>query len=171
MKGPQDLLLNENGIKQAKTAGYILKRVLSSSSYDPEYNDNIIISSCLQRAVETATEISNITNVPFVDKESNLNERYYGDYRLLQLKTNAAKLDAKPPDAESPQIFEKRVIKCLIELLNKYHDSQNLIIVSHQKVFQCLNKIFGGNDEQRLNQGGICYFTPSDDNWSIQILD
>ena len=160
LKGPQDLSLNENGMTQAKLAGDMLNQLVSS--------DTIIISSGLKRAIETATEISKITNFPLVDKESNLNERYYGDYRLLQLKTST-NTNTKPPDAESLEIFKNRVLQCLIVILNKYHDSQNLIIVSHQKVFQCINKILGGNDQQRLDQGGICYFIPSDNNWTIKI--
>eukprot|EP00483_Globobulimina_turgida_P004966 UN04976 len=165
LKGPLDLSLNSEGEEQAQKAGDRLQHLL------PKECDNIIVSSTLQRAVETATIISNITNTSRIGKEYDMRERYYGDYRLLiqsnKSQQNEEIFEQTPGDAESKHNFEKRVIKCLEKILTKYEvENCNLVIVSHQKVFQHLNKLFGGG-QQRLNQGGICHFVPRSDGTNI----
>jgi broad specificity phosphatase PhoE len=159
LKGPQDLALNQVGIDQAKKAGVKLQKILSNF-----YNAKIITSS-LQRAVETANNISKITGIPVSAKKESLKERYYGDYRLT--------LDANiiPPDAESTDIFEKRVINALFTTLLENHQSMPLIIVSHQKVFECISE-FLVRRKERLSQGRIGYFMlDSNGFWQLEIIN
>jgi broad specificity phosphatase PhoE len=159
LKGPQDLALNQVGIDQAKQAGVKLQKILSNF-YNPK-----IITSSLRRAVETANKISEITRIPINAQKDGFKERYYGDYRLT--------LDANkiPPDAESTDVFEKRVINALFTTLLENHQSMPLVIVSHQKVFECISE-FLVRRKERLSQGGIGYFVlDSNGFWQLEIIN
>lgn len=114
-----------------------------------------IVSSSLLRAVETAKHIGDITGIRISDTNSqfdNLNERYYGDYRLV------SSIDEIPSDFENEDKFRERVYKGLFEVFLKYKDADPLIIVSHQKVFEYITKLLSGSSDKICN-GEIAYFT------------
>ncbi|MEL6607135.1 MAG: histidine phosphatase family protein [Bacteroidota bacterium] len=110
-----------------------------------------IISSTLRRATETAQEISQGTNIPMVGQEYNLREFYYRDYRLTDDLTKV------PSDAESKVSFRERVVNAMNKVLKKYASS-TLIIVSPQKVFECVRQALVGTVEEKLEPGGIYHF-------------
>ncbi len=157
LKGPQDLSLNNIGIEQAKKAGLFLKNLLKSTNIK-------IVTSTLKRANETGKEVSKLIEIPISETIDGIKERYYGDYRLVSNKKEI------PPDAETPDLFKKRLLKAINNILLKYQNS-TLIIVSHQKVFECLSELLSGQ-KKRLSQGGICYFQYKEDgNWELEILE
>jgi broad specificity phosphatase PhoE len=161
LNGPQDLELNQVGLQQAKEAGLVLKKVLGGS---PHANAKIVTSS-LKRAIETANKISEITGIPMASQEDGLKERYYGDYRLCENNADT------PPDAETTEAFQMRVVEALFKVLLKNYHSKPLIIVSHQKVFEWVSE-FLTKSKGRLTQGGIGHFTlHSDGTWKLEILD
>lgn len=156
-KGPQDLSLNTTGLQQARQAGVVIQ-CLSGT-----FSNAKIVSSTLHRARETAEVIAGITQIPILAYEEELQERYYGDYRL------AADASDTPPDAETTAYFEQRVMKSFLKV-QKTYPAQPLIIVSHQKVFEYLSQALSGH-QQELGQGGICHFAPQEDEaWSLDIL-
>jgi hypothetical protein len=63
LKGPQDLELNQVGIQQAIQAGKMLKSILVDTP-NADKSPAKIISSTLQRAIQTADKISEITGFP-----------------------------------------------------------------------------------------------------------
>jgi broad specificity phosphatase PhoE len=158
LKGPQDLALNDVGIQQAHETGLILKDLLN------EFTHTEMVSSSLRRALETAEEIKKATNIPVSSQEDGLQERYYGDYRLT---SNIAET---PPDAESTEAFKKRVYKSLLKILGKHRNDSPLIIVSHQKVFECIAE-FLTDRKEKLSQGGIAHFVLNDKGgWELEIV-
>lgn len=161
LKGPQDLKLNANGVEQAKQAGKLLKNKLGKIAYD----DAKIVTSSLKRAIETAQNVSKITGIAISDYEDGLKERYYGDYRLCE------DLSTTPPDAETTEVFQKRVVDALNKVLNKHSSAKPLIIVSHQKVFEWLSEYLAKRTE-KLSQGGIGHFIlQNNGEWKLEILE
>jgi len=159
LKGPQDLTLNDVGLQQAREAGSTLKNVLRNPS------NAKIISSSLQRAIETAKEIEKITGISLSAQEDGLRERYYGDHRLI---TDDSKI---PPDAETTQGFQERVLQSLFKILLKHNEARPLIIVSHQKVFEYVAEFLVKRSE-RLSQGGIAHFMLNENGtWELKILE
>lgn len=89
-------------------------------------------------------------------------ERYYGDYRLLpESKESSRQL---PPDAETSVMFEERIVTVLNKVLSQEESKSGiphvdqLIVVSHQKVFECVSEKLTGNIRQ-LTQGGVAHYT------------
>jgi probable phosphoglycerate mutase len=158
LKGPKDLNLNEEGKKQAQKAGRAFKDRRSSFS-NPK-----IVSSTLLRATDTAKAIQDIAGIPIVAQEEGLKELYYGDYRLT------GDLYKAPPDAESMEYFRKRVMESLAKILKKYPASP-LIIVSHQKVFECISEKLTGC-KKKISLGSICHVVPKGNNtWEINLIE
>lgn len=156
LKGPQDLPLNETGKEQARNAAFTLKNLLTS--------DAKMVSSTLQRAIETANWITAETGIGNSAQEYGLRERYYGDYRL----TNDPKII--PPDAETDEDFQNRVSKTVDALLVDYHQANPLILVSHQKLFEFLAEHLAKR-KTRLDQGGIAHFIKNENgDWNLEIL-
>jgi uncharacterized phosphatase len=164
LDGPQDLELNKTGIQQAEKAGRKLKEVLSSGT---NTNSVKIITSSMKRAVQTAQKVAEITHFPIVGQENGLKERYYGDARLVA----AGDTRKTPPDAETPEKFKERAMKALYKVLNENRLSSPLIIVSHQKVFECVSEELTGK-AGKLSQGGVAHFTALDGKtWQLEILE
>lgn len=143
-KGFLDLKLDETGQYQATQAYTIVKEHLIDCP--------IIYSSHLQRAHETANIFANkFIQTPQIILKEDLQERYYGDSKITPLKNSKL-------NAESNEIFQQRVCDVLREIFEQTPKNiKNIIIVSHQKVFEFLTEWLSGN-KLRLNNGGVCHF-------------
>lgn len=162
LEGPKDLKLNENGRHQAEEA---YKLVTEHKSI----KNPIIYSSSLQRAYETATIFANkLPQETTIKQVEGLKERYYGDYSQANLSSIS---DYKPIDAESTDTFQRRVRESLNEILKTTHsDNRELIVVSHQKVFEFLTEWLS-HTKLKLGQGGVCYFKFNDGTYSAEIYE
>lgn len=120
-KGPGDYSLNANGILQAEVAAnFFIKK-------DEGY---VVISSTLARAKETARTIADKLKIP-VHHNSELNERYYGDFRLIKED------EPFPSDAELTANFQIRVTEIFTRIINAPEYKEKIkIIVSHGLVFK-----------------------------------
>jgi broad specificity phosphatase PhoE len=154
--GPQNLELDQVGKEQAKQAAEYL-----ASNFDRPL---IVISSPLIRARQTAEEVREYTHPNQFLLFEVLKERYYGDYRLVESKSEV------PPDAELPAAFHDRVINVFEQILSQYNDPRyEVVIVSHQKVFEELTKSLVGTSS-KLDQGGIGYFIQDErGHWKVAI--
>ena len=153
----------ERGCLQAKKSYEIIKKNIKKN-----IKEILIFSSALNRAYETAEIFSSkIQPKPEINKLYQLNERYYGDYSNANEKNI---LSYVPEDAESSISFQERVHDIFIELLSKNSNKGIIIIVSHQKVFECLTNWLIG-EKLKLSQGGVCSFKKSNKGFNYKIFD
>jgi len=119
-----DIPLNKDGIKQAKKTASILK----NKKFD------YILSSPMQRALETAKEINKFHRLKIETSEL-LKERDYGDFEEI----NYFKLDLREIrdknlyhkyNMENPEEFENRIKKFLECECLKTH-GKTILLVSH----------------------------------------
>ena len=134
MQGHTDISLNEAGREQAEKAAHSLMNS----------NIDLIISSGLKRAIETAEIIAKTVSVE-VCIDENLRERNYGEgegllYAELDSKYgNRQNKDHKIPGGESYEELLERVWKSFSEQ-NKLHKNRNVVIVSHGGAIRALLK-------------------------------
>lgn len=133
LQGRQDIKLNEVGKEQALTTGEKIKNE----------KIDIIITSPLKRARETAEIINKQFNVEIVE-DDRLMERCYGDLEgitkveLKEKKIQYPEIDDACNYLKNIDIFNMetiqdlcaRIYECLDEITTKYKD-ENVLIVTH----------------------------------------
>jgi broad specificity phosphatase PhoE len=126
-QGHQDLSLNAIGVRNTI---HMARRLAGQLS------PRIIYTSTLRRAIESGEIYDGLLNVGLVQVEG-IQERYFGDYRLL---SEAEKVDNRiPPDAEPTQDFEKRVTDAFLKIIENHPDESPITVVSHGKVFRFIS--------------------------------
>lgn len=135
MQGNMDTILDEEGIKQAQT---LIEKVKN-------HNINLIISSPLKRAYETAKIISN-NNIKIIT-DDRLKSRNHGEFQgmsrtdmNLQSYWNI-KINNKYKYAESVKDLYNRVDSLLQEIKIKYND-KNVLLVTHSGICRILYYYF-----------------------------
>ncbi len=142
--GWKDVPLTEEGIKEAKNAGILIKK--NNIKFDE------IFSSILQRANKTAeiaikeAEMQNLlhNNNVLYTRHKSLNERDYGDLVGLNKTETAEKFgkdqvhiwrrsyDTPPPNGESLKDVVDRVSPYFTKIIEpKLYQNKNLLIVAH----------------------------------------
>lgn len=157
-KGPGDYPLNAAGVLEAESAAQIF--ITKEENY-------VVISSTLQRAKETANSIANKFKTT-IYQISDLNERYFGDFRLLD--KNTISHEAMPPDAEPETSFQRRIKEVFTKVMNSNDfKGKTKIIVSHGLVFKQLSRWLTGS-EKSIGYGEIYLFNPPivGNNWTAQ---
>ena len=127
LQGHKDTPLTMKGIKQARSLGVALKQTLQNKS--PEF----FYSSPIGRAKQTATIISDIIDfdTDLIKYKPSLKEITFGDWDGLNMEEilaryksswenrNADRWKAAPPNGESYQMAQIRVMNFLSEITNK----------------------------------------------------
>jgi alpha-ribazole phosphatase len=143
-QGQSDIPLNEKGLEQAK----LLRKRFKNEKIE------IIFSSDLKRAFQTAEEIVKGRNIKII-KDERLREINYGVFEGLNVEEIKSKYNeilenwwnqpfkTRIPKGEKLKDLEKRVSQFLKEIFNKYKH-KNVMIVSHSGplriiVLKCLN--------------------------------
>lgn len=147
LQGSVDVPLNSTGIQQA----HILADKLSSTHFD------LIISSPLKRALDTANIINQGRNINLVT-DSSLLERSFGCLEGIKGDEYDKNIfwdynkNYKYKDVEPVQQFLDRIHKYL-ELLIKTHQGKSVLLVSHNGVNIATNCYFNGfpNDMRLLD--------------------
>ena len=134
LQGNTDIELNDNGRKQA----FNLAEELRNINYD------IIISSPLKRAIQTANIINN--NKPIII-EDNLKERDFGDFegKILPDLDNYwdYNKNLNSYKVENIKDFFNRVFNVVDKIINTYKE-KNVLIVAHACVMIGINCYFNG---------------------------
>lgn len=160
--GWTDCCMNSRGYEQAKELADILGEV----------DFDVVISSSLQRAVETATIISGFSADTII-KDDRLKELNFGDwegvyylevqekYREHWEKWGRDWKNASPPSGESYRELRRRVEECLGELLERY-DGKKVLVVSHQGCLRIIPAILLG-----MGDDGYWNFTAEQGRYSL----
>lgn len=108
-------------------------------------NIDVIISSPLNRAIETSRIVSDMNNIP-IKIDERLIEQNYGIYEGVDRKdeaflNNKRKFAYKYPNGESMMQVSYRVYGLIDEIKCKYKN-KNVLIISHGGVCRIINTYF-----------------------------
>lgn len=138
-QGHIDIPLNEVGKEQAKETALKFKNI----------DVDMILASPLQRALQTAEPISQITGIP-ITIEERLIERSFGDMEGKQNREDwniKMMLDYEKnydlEHIEPIQSLFKRIYDFLDEITEKYHNKR-VVLVTHGAVSQPIECYFNG---------------------------
>ena len=151
--GFTDSPLSEAGIQQAQQAAPILNAIEWSA----------VITSTLQRTQQTASyAVPNQVIHPY----EQLKERNWGDLEGCPIEQQLA-YEITPPNGESWQDFETRVLSALNEILSEHSWP---LIIAHSGVYRVLNNVINGTPYcPRIGNVAPISFIPSQDenSWNI----
>lgn len=145
--GSIDVPLNEKGIEDAKIAAIRLR----------DYDFDIVITSKLRRAIQTADLLTAGRNIQIIQNEL-CNERNYGKMqglnyieveditpRILYFKLNNDFHSLNPPSGETFPNLRKRA-KAFSQFLFQNYTGSNILVVSSSAYMQQLHGLFRGFD-------------------------
>lgn len=161
IQGRTDIPLNEIGTMQAKDC----KRYLNDFQWD------VIVSSPLTRAKQTAEIINEEMNIPLIVMEQ-FNERNYGSIEGITIEERA-RLDPNfyCPDQESIDYVKKRVLDG-INQLHQLYPCKNVIVVAHGGVINALLSVLShgivGTGKTGLSNGCFSNIYFDGDGWKIK---
>jgi 2,3-bisphosphoglycerate-dependent phosphoglycerate mutase len=143
--GSIDIPLHEKGIEDAENAAIILK----------EYDLDIVITSKLKRAIQTAEILVAGRNIHIIQNKL-CNERNYGRMqgltyteveeikpRIKYFKLNNDFHSLNPPDGETFPALRRRA-KYFCEFIFQNYAGSNILVVSSSAFMQQLHGIFRG---------------------------
>ena len=144
--GRIDIGLNEKGHEQAKA----LAKELKNTSID------IIISSTLKRATETAAIIGDELQLPVIEM-SELVEKGVGVYEGLTREEAKKKYPVMwernaPEGAETVEEVENRVYNALNTIRYDYLNNKNVLIVAHGYVTKVISKYFNNSSQEAFSK-------------------
>ena len=138
--GSTDIPLNQKGIEQAKQLAYRLA----------EIDFDIIVTSPLMRARQTAEIISEFSNIPVI-VSNEFKERSSGVYEGLTAEEIKEKypdlwerrctrqVDDAPTNGETIRQFDTRIVEALLKLEKEYSD-KTVLLVTHGFVSRSINR-------------------------------
>ncbi|ANU10987.1 hypothetical protein A1A1_07944 [Planococcus antarcticus DSM 14505] len=161
IQGKTDIPLNAAGTQQARQCG----AYLTASDWD------LIITSPLQRARQTAEIINETLGLPFVEMDEFV-EKHFGDAEGLTFKERAFTFpDRHYPNQEDNGSFSERLATGL-EIINDCYLDKRVLLVSHGGV---INAILGklsdgeiGSGKTRLLNACLSHIHFDENNWIIR---
>lgn len=161
IQGRTNIPLNEVGTKQA----------IACKSYLSECQWDVIVSSPLQRAKQTAEIINEAMNLPFIVMDDFI-ERNYGLIEGLTIEERALLFpDFQCPDQESFELVKNRVMKG-INKLHQQFPNQNVIVVAHGGVINIILSILSngeiGSGKTGLSNGGLSHIHFYEGQWKVK---
>lgn len=149
LQGREDIDLNQTGLEQARLIGEYLKK----------YKWDLIISSPLKRAKNTAKVIAVCLDLKEVILEKDLIERDYGKASGMTLKERLERYpDRDYPEMEEWDHLRERVNNKVLALAEK-HEDKNILIISHSSainsVLYTLSGGVYGSGKTKLHMGSM----------------
>lgn len=160
IQGRKDIPLNEMGSLQAKDC----------QNYLSKFDWNVIVTSPLQRAKQTAEIINEELQLPIVVMEEFI-ERDYGEIEGLTIEERLKYFpNSECPSQEKFEVVRERVMSG-INRLHELYKNQNIIVVAHGGVIKVLlNSLFNEEVISRKNglfNGGMSHII-YDDGWYVK---
>jgi broad specificity phosphatase PhoE len=168
LQGVTDIPLNETGIQQARIAGEVLAQAATAGeAWD------LILSSPLSRARDTAVMVGEAIGLPGVSIEDLLLERSFGEAEGLSHDEWKAKYSDTNhvPGGETLEQLETRAWVLLQSLLDN-HEGKRVLTVSHGALIRTLLRLVSEGEYpregERLGNACLSVFEHSPDvGWSV----
>lgn len=161
IQGRTDIPLNNTGTLQAEAC----REYLANTYFD------VLITSPLTRAKQTAEIINKSLNIPLIEMDEFL-ERDFGDAEG-EILTDRIKLylDTKQLNQEDRSSLNKRVIEGIQKIHHRYHD-QRVILVAHGGVINAILSILSngkvGAGKTKLKNACISNIHFHEGDWQIK---
>lgn len=160
IQGRTDIPLNELGKQQAKEC----RDFLSQSNWD------VIISSPLKRAKQTAEIINEGLHIPLIEMEE-FQERSFGDAEGMPLDERIRKFpDRNYPNQEERSDLQARLLKGIKQIHSTYRDKK-VLLVAHGAVINAILSMFSkgeiGSGKTSLINACISTVQFLEDKWNI----
>lgn len=154
LQGITDIPLNETGIEQARVAGQVLAETgAAGQTWD------LILSSPLSRARDTAVMVGEAIGIPGVSIEELLLERSFGEAEGLTHEEWKAKYNDtnNVPGGETLEQLEARAWVLLQRLLD-HHEGKRVLTVSHGALIRTLLRLVSEGEYPREGErlGNAC---------------
>ncbi|MFD3448020.1 histidine phosphatase family protein [Microbacteriaceae bacterium 4G12] len=160
IQGREDIPLNEIGRTQAKQSA----KMLCEEKWD------VIISSPLVRAYETAKEIANATGIDTIHLDERFVERNFGEASGKPVAEVRQKIvDGNVNNMETDEQIIARCFSALQEVAQKY-EGKRIIIVAHSHAIKAM--LHGIQPDEftfltRLKNACISYVTVQENHWNV----
>ena len=163
LQGREDIPLNEDGIAQAHVTGKALSNI----------HVDLILSSPLSRAFNTAKIIASYTNNPKIIIEENLIERDFGKLSGLCYKGRNVFAGFEGDDEAEPL---EKVTQRIFSVLNKYAqeaDEKNLriVVVAHGAILRTVKDALGNLEPMKLGNGSVSVINYSKGKYTLGPLN
>jgi uncharacterized phosphatase len=164
LQGTEDIELNGLGRQQA----------LQASRYFETDEWEVMVSSPLKRAYETAQIIASWVKIPIIHVVDEMIERSYGSAEGLLYEERHIRFPNGIPDQEGFENLCKRGMAGLTKIANDF-SGKKIIVVSHGGLINAiLYTISGGafgSFKTRLRNGCINKITLQNNQWKVEFYD
>jgi uncharacterized phosphatase len=161
LQGCEDIELNDLGREQA----FEVSEYLKTGEWD------LILSSPLKRAFETAEIIASVLDLPKITVMEGLKERDYGQASgLLPEERHSRFPDGIIPDQEEFEHLRSRAMAAMKQIINDY-SGKRIIVVSHgaftNSVLYTISNGEFGSFKTRLKNGCLNMIEHKDRMWRV----
>lgn len=161
LQGQTDVPLNEKGKQQAKDCGCFLK----------DYDWEMVISSPLSRAKETAEIMNQTLKLPLIVMPE-FAERSFGDAEGLTVEERERAFPTKEyPNQEKNEDLQERLMQGL-DHINQAYKNKKILLVTHGAVIHTLLHFFTkgeiGKKKLRLSNGGLNHIHFDQFEWKVK---
>lgn len=161
LQGQTDIPLNELGKIQARQCGEFLSK---ETSWD------VIISSPLKRARETADIISQNIEVPVIEKMEFIEKNFGVAEGMTAAERESAFVDKEYPGQENQESLRNRLMNGLQEIQKEYPEKK-VILVAHGAVIHFILRLMSNesivSNEMRLFNACLSTIRFEVDSWII----
>lgn len=163
IQGLTDIPLNDTGREQARRAG----RLLASRDW------HAVVSSPLQRALETATIIADELGLPSPTTDDQLVERNYGEAEGLDFDELNRRFpeDAPVPGRERRSAVRKRAMAALLRIAAAHPDESVLVVAHGGLIRAVLRAVDPEGEHGMITNGSVHSFRYEDGALSLIAFD
>lgn len=163
-QGIEEIRLNEKGRQQAVDCTRYLKK----------FNWDVIVTSPLSRAIETANIISKEIGVQEVTVITGLIERDFGSAAGLLPEDRKNKFkDGIIPDAEPKEQTKKRSMDTL-KLIDELYTDKNIIVITHGGIINSIMNVLEPDfdfKKIKIQNASITILNGSEYNWEVGLFN
>jgi uncharacterized phosphatase len=164
LQGREDIELNDSGRQQAgNIAAYLSKE-----------NWDVVVSSPLKRAYETAQIIARLLCVSEIEVEEQITERDYGEASGLWPEDRKSRFPDGIPGQEDFELLRQRAMSALERIVNT-HLGKRIVVISHGALTNAILYTLSGGEfgsfKTRLKNGCINQIKVREGQWTVDFYN